>query len=61
LRAGLDAGDIEILRAIKSAVPSANQQRPGDVLRFVEEAVKAHAAAPLIEAISTDKQSAGSQ
>jgi hypothetical protein len=56
---GLDATDFAILRAIRDAIPAANQQQPGDVLRFVEEAVKAHASVPMIEANPTDKQSAG--
>ena len=34
---GLDATDFAILRAIRDAIPAANQQQPSDVLRFVEE------------------------
>ena len=35
---------MEILRAIKAALPDANDRQPGEVLSFVLEAVRAHSA-----------------
>jgi hypothetical protein len=37
----LDPADLEILRAIKSAIPDAGDRQPGDVFNVVLEAIKA--------------------
>jgi Family of unknown function (DUF5681) len=41
---GLDPRDLEILRAIKLALPTANDQQPGEVLNYVLDAIRAHSA-----------------
>ncbi len=43
----LDQADLEILRAIKEAIPNANDRPPGEVLRHVLEALRAHDAKPV--------------
>lgn len=40
----LSEPDMEILRAIRQAIPGANDRQPGEVLSFVLEAVRAHSA-----------------
>ena len=46
LPGGLDAEDwqltMEILRATRQAVPDASDRKPGEVLSFVLEAIRAH-------------------
>ena len=39
---------LEVMGAIKQALPTANQQQPGEVMQYVLEALNAHSA-PLIE------------
>ena len=39
---GLDEDDLEILRAIKTAIPDANRRQPGDVMAYVLDAIRAH-------------------
>src|SRR5215469_15887240 len=38
----LDPADLEILRAIKSAIPDAGDRQPSEVFELVLEAVRAH-------------------
>jgi hypothetical protein len=40
----LDAGDLQILKAIKAALPNAGDREPAEVLQFVLDAVRAHEA-----------------
>lgn len=40
----LDAGDLQILKAIKLALPNAGDREPSEVLQFVLDAVRAHEA-----------------
>jgi Family of unknown function (DUF5681) len=40
----LDGGDLAILRAIKEAIPDANNRSPENVLTFVLEAIRSHSA-----------------
>jgi hypothetical protein len=40
--ADLDPADLEILRAIKSAIPDAGDRQPGEVFNVVLEAMRAH-------------------
>src|ERR1700722_16577891 len=47
----LDATDIEILRAIRNAIPNADSRSPQEILTFVEEAVRQHSA-KVIEALA---------
>jgi hypothetical protein len=42
LSAELDPADLEILRAIKQAIPGADDRQPGDVFNHVLEALRAH-------------------
>ena len=44
LPVGLDAEALEILQAIKAALPDANSRQPGEVLSFVLDAIRAHSA-----------------
>jgi hypothetical protein len=44
----LEPADLEILRAIKQAIPDANERTPGEVLQFALEAIRAHGAQQLI-------------
>ena len=41
---GLSEADMEILKAIRQAIPGANDRQPGEVLSFVLDAVRAHSA-----------------
>jgi len=45
--AELDPADLEILRAIKSAIPDAGDRQPGEVLQFTLDAIRAHGASKL--------------
>jgi hypothetical protein len=47
----LEPQDIEILRAIRSAIPNADERSPAEILTFVEEAVRQHSA-KVIEALN---------
>ena len=49
---GLDASDSAILRAIKDSIPDAELKSPAEMLSYVAEAVRAHAATTMIEALS---------
>jgi hypothetical protein len=42
LPGGLDEADLEILRAIKMAIPDANRRQPGAVMAHVLDAIRAH-------------------
>jgi hypothetical protein len=46
LPGGLNADDwqltMEMLHAIRQAMPDANERKPGDVMAFVLEAIRAH-------------------
>jgi hypothetical protein len=46
----LDAGDLQILKAIKQALPNAGEREPAEVLQFVLDAVRAHQAKVVIDA-----------
>jgi hypothetical protein len=41
---GLEPGDIAVLKAIRNAIPDADQRSPAEILSFVEEAVRQHSA-----------------
>jgi hypothetical protein len=41
---GLDESDLAILRAIRAALPDANQRQPGEVLQLTFDALKAYLA-----------------
>jgi hypothetical protein len=40
----LDAHDLSILRAIRAAIPNANEQTPQVVLEYVRDAIRSHSA-----------------
>jgi hypothetical protein len=46
---GLSAEDYAVLQAIKQPIPDASSRSPAEVLQYTLDAIKAHAAAPLIE------------
>jgi hypothetical protein len=48
---GLEPGDIAVLKAIRAAIPDADQRSPEEILRFVEEAVRSHTAV-VVEALN---------
>jgi hypothetical protein len=48
----LDATDLQILRAIRDAIPNANEMQPQAVLQFTLDAIRAHGAHHLIDAPS---------
>jgi len=52
--AELDPAELEILRAIKSAIPDAGDRQPGEVLQFTLDAIRAHGASKLIDATRDD-------
>jgi hypothetical protein len=45
---GLDESDLMILRAIRDAIPNANELAPQAVLEFTLEAIRAHGARQII-------------
>jgi hypothetical protein len=54
----LDPADLEILRAIKSAIPDASDRQPGEVFNVVLEAIKASNAKLIVcETVSADDKS----
>ena len=48
----LDAGDLAILRAIRDAMPNANELAPQAVLDYTLKAIRAYDASPVIETAS---------
>jgi hypothetical protein len=54
---GLDPEDLAILKAIKAAIPDANDRSPEDVLTHVLQAVRAHSSHQIIDA--RDNESRG--
>jgi hypothetical protein len=46
---GLDPADYAILQAIKESLPAANSESPQTILEFVRDAVRAHAAAVILQ------------
>jgi hypothetical protein len=48
----LDATDLQILRAIRDAIPNANELAPEAVLQFTLDAIRSYDASKLIEASS---------
>jgi hypothetical protein len=44
----LDHADLEILKAIKQAIPDAGHRQPGEVLQFTLDAIRSHGAQQLI-------------
>jgi hypothetical protein len=47
--AALSHEDLEVFRAIKQALPDAGTREPGEVLNYVLEAIRSHAATKIIE------------
>ena len=47
---GLDETDLQILRAIRDAIPDANEMEPQAVLEHVLKAIRAYDASPVIDA-----------
>jgi hypothetical protein len=47
---GLDETDLQILRAIRDAIPNANEMQPQAVLDHVLKAVRSYSACPIIDA-----------
>jgi hypothetical protein len=47
---GLDESDLMILRAIRDAIPNANELEPQAVLKYALDAIKAYDASKLIDA-----------
>src|SRR5215831_8100440 len=45
---GLDERDLQILRAIRDAIPNANELEPQAVLQFTLDAIRAHGAQQLV-------------
>jgi len=58
---GLDETDLQILRAIRDAIPDANEMEPQAVLEHVLKAIRAYDASPVIdaarEAVTRDQNS----
>jgi hypothetical protein len=48
---GLDATDIEILRAIRAEIPDADSKSPAEVFAYVQDAIRSHSA-KVIEALN---------
>src|SRR6516225_10587310 len=48
---GLDETDLQILRAIRDAIPDANEMEPQAVLEHVLKAIRAYDASPVIDAV----------
>jgi hypothetical protein len=46
--ADIDPTDLEVLRAIKAAIPNADDRQPGEVFNAVLDAVRAHNAVPAV-------------
>jgi hypothetical protein len=49
---GLDETDLQILRAIRDAIPNANELEPQAVLEYALKAIQSYSACPIIDAPS---------
>ena len=47
---GLDETDLQILRAIRDAIPNANEMEPQAVLEYALKAIQSYSACPIIDA-----------